>query len=267
MLLQRQSHMSWFIVGNGLLILDLTRQSPSEFDSGASTCGNTVRQWNPDGPRLVSNLGQDYYIICIRYVCNACQREFCGYDNASVEKMPQFIQNLLPRRVFPKTAVDYNVQSLISAAVTRGISFSAVKQIITETNVSSMLTKNSKLVEFGEFHDKDGWNCLIPNVNVLKKVFTERGVRSYLNQSASMMRVVGDVLSSDHTFKVSNIVKSDYQRFFKACYSIMNEYGMICAYWQVNSTSLAEIETQLLAFADRYRNLGAIGPLLWYIDI
>ena len=50
--------------------------------------------WNKRGPRLVCDMGRNYWFISKQYSCNECDTSFRPYDTAVYPRLPKEIQHL-----------------------------------------------------------------------------------------------------------------------------------------------------------------------------
>eukprot|EP00158_Paraphelidium_tribonemae_P003260 Partr_v1_DN26004_c2_g3_i1_m667 putative NA len=229
------------------------------------------------GPRLVSALGKDYYILCKQYHCN-CGANFRSYDPRVLKRLPPAVQDQFPCRVYGKTAIDNVMLAVLSRQVVKKQSFSDVSRMHKEVNAgifwkahhaylswsikrSSLST--AKVKPFGNYADANGWRGSILSPQFLARVYCEVSVEAYPVKNRMMQSIKGDILRGDHTFKVAAVPMVNYQRIFEARFSIMNEFGHLLGFWQVQSKSLADLKTDFDMVQSLY---GSSGPKVFFTD-
>ncbi|KAI3642336.1 hypothetical protein MP228_011891 [Amoeboaphelidium protococcarum] len=241
--------------------------------------------WNKCGPRTVSAIGREYSIVCLRYRCKACSKQFCGYDRDVVKKLPLFVQNQLPCVVYPKVAIDNTLLLMLCRQIIHSQSFQDFQHLYQEKNNSVysmqrisfetysiqqlkygakfMFCNNKKVQDFGSYSNCAGYGGQVPSQPSLILAYKERQSAVHQDKSNTLMSVKGEILCGDHTFKIAKVPVKNQNRLFKGCYSVMNEFGLVCGFYFVHSTGLKEIQMQLSKISQRYV-MG--GPQIFYTD-
>jgi hypothetical protein len=253
-------------------------------------CKSMARRkgWNPSGPRHVSGITDDYYILCRQYDCSSCRRSFQGYNAEVVKQLPPEIQYQLPADLQRSTGLDKDLVSLLKRQVVKGQSFADFRAMISEcksekywrdhheyvsagigvftrynqrseTAPGGMFLKTpSQIKKFGDFL------YIVPTVESLKKAYMSVSMESYQTKVRKIMSLTGKVLSGDHTFAVAKVPHAGHQRIFEAMYSVQNEYNQIIGYYMTMTKSLNEVNGDISAIAGRYDK--GEGPDLFFTD-
>ncbi|CAJ0643786.1 2662_t:CDS:2 [Entrophospora sp. SA101] len=114
---------------------------------------------------------------------------------------------------------------------------------------------------FSKFDDPDEYQGLCPSATVIRECFLnyfETKLESFIDMY--MRNLSGEVLSSDHTFKVASLVWIAKNQPFGAFWAVLNEYneyqGLCPSATVIRECFLNYFETKLESFIDMYmRNL------------
>lgn len=93
--------------------------------------GTVIRKgWLP--PRLVCSFTKDYFMICKKYMCSQCNREFNGFNQAALDHLPQMVRDRFPAKVFPKVAIEKPLIDLLVTRISSGQSITSFRSELKE---------------------------------------------------------------------------------------------------------------------------------------
>lgn len=88
--------------------------------------------WNGKKARPVVGMFQSYFLVCKKYKCKRCTRQFVGYDDGVLRHLPQFISSQFPCQLTRKAAIDLQLMNYIEMSATTGQSFDEMSAIVAE---------------------------------------------------------------------------------------------------------------------------------------
>ncbi|KAI3645112.1 hypothetical protein MP228_011276 [Amoeboaphelidium protococcarum] len=238
--------------------------------------------WNSTD-RIVMSLNRQYRIISKVYFCNRCQKEFRGHDEEAIKRLPFFLQQRFPAIIYPKSAIDKSLASLLARQVVNGQSYRDFRLMISEmqnenfmvSKLAFMTLQSQKLrndlgllptrgiPNFGEFSDDNLWAGSIPSQGFLQNVFQDLSTRNFDMRKSYTASLTGDILCGDHTFAIAAVPSCGGGRLYEAMYTVMNEKSQVLGYYFTNSTALKDIKCELKDICKRY---DGGGPQLFYSD-
>jgi hypothetical protein len=112
-------------------------------------CNANVRLkgWNYRGPRLVTALNGEYWVLFKQYQCTSkkCKKTFMGSDEDVLKQLPLAVSSKFPCIVFPKIAIDKLTVALLQMLVTSSLSFEKIHSICKEL---SNRTYNNTVLQY-----------------------------------------------------------------------------------------------------------------------
>jgi hypothetical protein len=239
-----------------------------------SSYGKSIR-WNKNGPRLVSAMGESYFIITRQYECTSCNRLYLGYEENVLKKLHPEIKLCFPAVIFPKTCFDVKLVDYLEIHVRNGGSFRSLQKTLKEIDyLNYWRTKSMYLwhsvryrkqrIRFGpveqiksfskfEFVKGDStYPGYIPTKGSLMKIYSKRQIEALPLKTKKMMGVKHPVLRIDHTFKTAQSARMDQIRPFKSMLNVMTGDGKIAGFYFCSSSSIAEVQDDLRRINERY---------------
>jgi len=132
------------------------------------------------------------------------------------------------------------------------------------------LSNNSQpnnLPKFSDFNDPEGYQGNIPSATLIRECFLgyfEKNMEEFYDKY--MRSLSGNVLSSDHTFKIASFVWSLKNQPFGAFWAVLNEYHEVITMAFVKDKSNNCIKPMLDGLKKRYDELKKEYPWAWYSD-
>ena len=268
---------------------------PEYFHSGyfnrmpCNKCGrgdSVIQQgWNAEGPRIVSSLHNEYYVLCRRYKCKKCNSTFSGYDRDVQKHLPLDIQSTLPCVVYPKTALDKNDIVLLSRQVVKCGSFADFRKQYIECNTDRFLRcvlnyvshekrRRTRIFhglgpadDFGKYDDANGYNGSPPPLGTLRAAYKEHSEPQQQFRCNDMASQTGEVCSGDHTFQLAKKVKVGGEHCSQTLYSVSSEKNIIMGCYLTETVSLKEVESQLQMMNERDGMGNKGNPKVFYDDL
>jgi len=140
----------------------------------------------------------------------------------------------------------------------------------TSSTITSFFQSNSRqnnLPQFSEFEDPNGYQGSVPSATLVRECFLEYFENNMEAFCDKWMRSLsGQVLSSDHTFKIASFVWSLKQQPFGAFWAVLNEFHEVITMAFVRDKSNDCIKPILNGLKRRYNELGKDDPWAWYSD-
>ena len=176
----------------------------------------TKRGWNKQGPRLVTGLGEEYFVLCRQHSCTNCKKTFLGYSQKLLNQLPFVIKNAFPCMIFRKAALDKALVAMLKRQITSGQSFEDFRLMLEELlNISYLRHKVTYLTlsvessapvidDFSDFKfrsDSETYPGRVPSSNVLKEAYTQAMSREKEKKQNYVASLKGKILCGDHTFK------------------------------------------------------------------
>lgn len=127
--------------------------------------------------------------------------------------------------------------------------------------------QSDNLPKFSEFNDPEGYQGNIPSATLIRECFLGY-FEAYMEEfyDKYMRSLSGNVLSSDHTFKVASFVWSLKNQPFNAFWAVLNEYHEVITMAFVKDKSNNCIKSMLDGLKKRYDELKKEYPWAWYSD-
>lgn len=123
------------------------------------------------------------------------------------------------------------------------------------------------LQEFSEFEDSEKYQGNCPSSTLIRECFLEYFEKNMEEFCDKWMRSLsGQVLSSDHTFKIASFVWSLKSQPFGAFWAVLNEFHEVITMAFVKDKSNNCIKPLLDGLKTRYDELKKEYPWAWYSD-
>ena len=119
--------------------------------------------------------------------------------------------------------------------------------------------------DFCDFKSKE-YSQPMPSVSYLIARVVRLMESDSVYASKRMQMVDGKHLSGDHSFKLTKCILSNGAKAFTAMYTLMNEFGQVCAWWFTTGSGMKELEDSLKKVKGRYKLHGFKGPVSFTTD-
>ena len=132
---------------------------------------------------------------------------------------------------------------------------------------SNDFTNNYTSKKYSDFDNVEGYQGLCPSFNLIRECFLqyfETQLEDFFDKW--MKSLSGEVLSSDHTFKIASFVWLLKNQPFGAFWAVLNEYNEVITMSFVKDKSNSCIKPILEGLKLRYQLLKKNYPWAWYSD-
>ncbi len=141
------------------------------------------------------------------------------------------------------------------------------KKNITISNYFTSDFQEDHNLHFSEFDNFEGYQGSYPSATLIRECFLgyfESHIENFCDKW--MRHLSGEVLSSDHTFKIASFVWNLKSQPFGAFWAVLNEYHEVITIAFVKDKSNSCIKPILDGLKKRYDELGKNYPWAWYSD-
>ncbi|CAJ0649771.1 3992_t:CDS:2 [Entrophospora sp. SA101] len=210
------------------------------------SCNGKVKskEWADGGGRLIYGINRNVLLRSWSYTCDSCKISFYSHDDRLLRKLPEHIQHELVSEIL-SLIPDIGLDKVVQRIRENHIDYYLKKEnryyehcikyqnYLSASNNSDFFGMNISMNNyvfkfFSKFDDPDEYQGLCPSATVIRECFLnyfETKLESFIDMY--MRNLSGEVLSSDHTFKVASLVWIAKNQPFGAFWAVLNEYNEV----------------------------------------